>query len=335
MRRMQTISGSEEDSATMADLFSFPGADTRQWVSYGIVDDDVQGGDHAVRFTDDSNNPLPQGVLVTVKLQPSGITVVCRVGMHAAGVGEGEYSPFSPGDEVVVAIPEGNERAGCVILCRLTNSYDVFPTTVAANDVTQNNISFKRTLTPFIHESGGTYTIRSASTGATLSLGIQAPASNPTALSGVALGDGLGNQILLTPSAIMINQEGGTNLSLGATTSGLSTSGTFSVFTTSTVGLGTAVGVHAIGLEQVCMLIEGFMTTWGLALAAAVPIFGIGAMIAATLTPATLPAFMAGGITVGSVLPLTIEKGAIITALTTIPANPATPNVGCLGFTFR
>jgi len=145
-------------------------ADTRAWSSYGIVEPDGSGGEHSVRFNDESGNPLPHGVLVDVKLQPSGNVVPCRVGSQCAGNGEGEYHPFMPGDEVMVMIPEGDERAGCVIICRLNQSHDVFPTTVGGMDVTGNTLAFKRHIAPFIVEVGSGYSIRSAATGASLTV---------------------------------------------------------------------------------------------------------------------------------------------------------------------
>jgi hypothetical protein len=334
MRRMATISDTMMDHSSAADSFSHAGADTRQWISYGIVQQDIQGGDHSVRFNDDSGSPLPQGVLVDVKLMPSGIIVPCRVGGGVAGSGEAEYSPFGPGDEVLVAVPEGNERAGCVILSRLTNSSDTFPTTVASNDVTQNNISFKRTLTPWIHEVGGSYTIHTSTTGAALTIGILAPSQ---LMGGVMLNDGNSNVLTMSPTGVVLASGEGAQLTLGATSS-LMTPGALTILTAGSAGLNTPAGtvaVHAIGVEQVCMLLEGFLTAWGLTLAAAVPIFGVGAMIAATLTPLTLPGLMALGITAGSKLPLTAEKAAIAAALTSSPPNLITPGVGCLGFTYR
>jgi hypothetical protein len=334
MRRIDTLSGSEMDSSTIQDLFSHPGADPRQWISYGVVQPDIEGGAHSVRFNDDSGNPLPQGVLIDVKLMPSGIICPCRVGMHEAGAGEAEYSPFGPGDEVLVAIPEGCERAGCVIISRLTNSLDVLPATVAANDITQNNISFKRTLTPFIHEVGGTYTIRSATTGATFAIGMQAPPSNPTALSGVALSDGIGNTMTMTPaSGISFMTADGAQMSLAASLS-LATPSTVAILTAGLNGSSTG-SVHAIGVEQVCLLIEGFMSIWAAVLAVAVPTLGIGAQIAATLTPLLLPELMAGGIATAQALSLTVEQEAITGALTTTVPTPTMPGIGCLGLTFR
>jgi hypothetical protein len=337
---MATISDTMMDHSSAADSFSHAGADTRQWISYGIVQQDIQGGDHSVRFNDDSGSPLPQGVLVDVKLMPSGIIVPCRVGGGVAGSGEAEYSPFGPGDEVLVAVPEGNERAGCVILSRLTNSSDTFPTTVASNDVTQNNVSFKRTLTPFIHEVGGSYTIHTSTTGAALTIGIQAPSQ---LMGGVMLNDGNSNVLTMSPTGVVLASGEGAQLTLGATSS-LMTPGALTILTAGSAGLNTpaaSVAVHAIGVEQVCMLIEGFMAAWAtsfsLLFLTAPPAGGPVplAPLALTLTPLTLPALMATGITAGSKLALTAEKPAIATALTSTPPNAVAPNVGCLGFTYR
>jgi hypothetical protein len=331
MRRMATISSTQADSSSAADSFSYAGADTRQWISYGIVQQDITGGDHSVRFNDDAGNPLPQGVLVDVKLMPSGIICPCRVGGHAAGSGEAEYSPFGPGDEVLVAVPEGNERAGCVILSRLTNSADVFPTTVASNDVTQNNIGFKRTVTPFIHEVGGSYTIHTSTTGAALTIGIQAPSQ---LMGGVMLNDGNSNVLTMSPTGVVLACGEGAQLTLGATSS-LVTGGALTILTAGSAGLNTPAGtvaVHAIGVEQVCMLIEGFMTAWALTIVG-IPI--VGTALAATLTPATLPVLMAAGVTAGNLFALTLEKAAIAAALTATPPNLLSPGIGCLGFTYR
>ncbi len=157
------------DHADFREAFSAPGMDTRQWVSYGIVEPD-SGDQHAVFFNDADGNPVPQGVLVLVKLQPSGTIVPCRVAMHSGGGGEGEYTPFGPGDEVLVAIPRGSERAGCVIIGRFANQFDTFPSTVSGMDVTQNNVAFKRILVPYVMETGGSWSIRQSITGASLTI---------------------------------------------------------------------------------------------------------------------------------------------------------------------
>lgn len=139
-----------------------PGADTRQWISYATVD----------RQTDD--DPEPEvvfddefGPLVKVTLQPTMVPAYCRVSASVAGNGEGEYHPFVFGDEVIVAIPEGDERAAPCIFGRLNNAIDKFPMdSVAGQDPTTNTFGFKRCRTPRIDEYAGSYTMRSAKTGA-------------------------------------------------------------------------------------------------------------------------------------------------------------------------
>jgi hypothetical protein len=322
-RRMETLAMTEMDSTSMAHLFSHPGADTRQWLSYGLVCQAVAGGDQSVRFTDDTGATLPQGVLVDVTLQPSGITVPCRVGAQSAGNGEGEFNPFGPGDEVLVAVPEGNERAGCVILCRLNNQFDTFPSTVAGADPTQNNISFIRRLVPLIIESGQSVMIRSAASGAQLTIGM-----NSTGLmGGVILSDGATNNLLLSPTSITLQEATGVALiQIDPVKLTTSIAGNALYFVTP---LTPKVPGHAITLEEVCVVIEGFMTAWGLTLAAAVPTLGIGALIAATVTPLTLPGLMSGGLTLASKLALTAEAATIKGILAVAPdPSGAIPGIG-------
>jgi hypothetical protein len=148
------------DQRTIAEAFVFPGSDPRQWVSYGTVDDD-----DPVTFDPD------YGPLVAVTLQPSNKSVHCRVAMPFAGNGEGEYHPFVAGDEVIVLIPEGDERADCAIVGRFTNSIDKFPLeSVGGQDPTKNNFGFRRYRTPFVEEAAGPWMIRQATTGALLSI---------------------------------------------------------------------------------------------------------------------------------------------------------------------
>lgn len=118
-----------------------PGKD---WLSIATVDDD-----EPVTFDPDL------GPLVNVTTQPKQIPLVCRVGMRIAGRGEGEYFPFVAGDEVLVAILQGDARAGGVILCRVCNGIDRFPTTVAGQDATKNNFAFTRSIAPHLEERDG------------------------------------------------------------------------------------------------------------------------------------------------------------------------------------
>lgn len=151
------------DAATQAEAYRRPGMDTRQWVSYALVSPSQDVGGEtidSVEFDDEL------GPLVNVKLQPSNIEVRCRVAQRFAGAGEGEYSPFIEGDEVIVLIPEGDERAAPVIVGRLNNSIDVFPAeSVAGQDPTNNTFAFERRRTPFVTEYASSYMLRVASHG--------------------------------------------------------------------------------------------------------------------------------------------------------------------------
>lgn len=158
--------GTGLDLRTFAEGMRFPGIDPRQWISYGTVEGQTKDDeDPEVVFDPD------YGPLVKVMLQPSMIPVVCRVGSQTAGNGEGEYFPFVAGDEVLVAIPEGDEIADCVILCRMNNAIDKFPMeSVAGQDPTTNAFAFKRTRTAYVQEAAGPYLIRSATTGAAIGI---------------------------------------------------------------------------------------------------------------------------------------------------------------------
>jgi len=250
----------EMDIASFRDLFAGPGNDTRSWVEYGQVQPD-SGDSHSVRFNDEDGNPLPQGVMVDVKLQPSGIVLPCRVGGNVAGTGEAEYSPFGPGDEVLVLIPGGDERNGAVIISRLTNTYDTFPRQVAGMDVTQNNFTFKRLQTPYVIETGSSYMIRSALTGAQIAV---------DATGNLFLSDGEGASLSIAQTAITLQEQTGTTL-LQIDPAGLSIAlqsnattlvlddangSTFLSGNSLSIGtLGINPGQHAITLEQVLGLI--------------------------------------------------------------------------------
>lgn len=142
----------------MRESVAGPGIDPRQWFSWGTVDDD-QPNQRAVVFDEQ------MGPLVSVTLHPSGIPVRCRVLSWCGGNGEAEYAPFVSGDEVAVGIPEGDERAGCVIFGRANNEIDRFPTTVAGQDVTKNAVAFRRLRCPYVVESADSILLRAATAG--------------------------------------------------------------------------------------------------------------------------------------------------------------------------
>lgn len=157
------------DNSLAAEAFKMPGIDPRQWISYGTVDAGTPEQPPII-FKDADGNPGPYGPLVMVTLQPSGISVPCRVANAVAGNGEADWYPFVSGDEVLVAIPEGDERAGCAIIGRLNQELDAFPLIVAGQDVTKNTFGFRRMRTPFIVETAASYLIRSALTGSQIGI---------------------------------------------------------------------------------------------------------------------------------------------------------------------
>lgn len=157
------------DSALAAEAFKMPGIDPRQWISYGTVDAGTPEQPPII-FKDADGNPNPYGPQVLVTLQPSGVTVPCRVAGAVAGDGEADWYPFVPGDEVIVVIPEGDERAGACIVGRLNQELDAFPLVVAGQDVTKNTFGFRRMRTPFIVETAAAYLIRSALTGSQIGI---------------------------------------------------------------------------------------------------------------------------------------------------------------------
>lgn len=151
------------DAATMSASIARPGIDPRQWVSYALVSPQ-QNVDGEVIDSVEFDDEL--GPLVNCKLQPSNISMRCRIAQRFAGAGEAEYSPFIEGDELLVVILEGLEAAGGVIIGRLNNSIDTFPLeSIAGQDPTGNKFAFERRRTPFIQEYAATYMIRIASHG--------------------------------------------------------------------------------------------------------------------------------------------------------------------------
>jgi len=153
------------DAVAIRELVAGEGTDTRHWSTYGQVMADQEGQRSVI--LDDPENPGP---LVLVKLLRSGLQVPCRVGMACGGDGEGEWHPFVAGDEVLVEIPDGNERSIPVITHRLANAIDRFPSMVAGNDTSTNSFAFKRVRVPYIFETASSYLLYSAPTKSFLAL---------------------------------------------------------------------------------------------------------------------------------------------------------------------
>lgn len=187
------------DTSLASNAWRAPGMDTRSWVSYGTVDQGTPEQPPII-FKDADGNPNPYGPQVMVTLQPSGISVPCRIANAIAGDGEAEYYPYVPGDEVLVLIPEGDERAGCAIVGRLNQELDAFPLVVAGQDVTKNTFGFRRVRTPFIVETASSYLIRSALTGSQIGIDQEGK---------VIINDGDQGSLAIGPEAIGLSSGDG------------------------------------------------------------------------------------------------------------------------------
>lgn len=320
------------DLQTMREAFKGPGMDTRQWCSYGTVEPETPEAP-SVDFDRD------YGPLVNVKLHPSALHVRCRVAMFGAGNGEAEYHPFVEGDEVLVLVPEGDERAGCAIVGRLNNQIDKFPRRVGGQNVAKNNVAFKRVKPPYVMEVGSSYLLTSVSTGAFMVLGqdgnftLKEGSGNfihcGADFIGMQTGDGstymqiVDEHIIGLPAvpgkhAFLVKVDGATSLELAASKSGLATSGSFYVGT-----FGQRVTEHVVSVEAVLNLFQTVLT----ALGAVLPT--VNAVTVHTAILAAIP------VSVASVIPTDIMLAlrAALTAKNTHPnITGNTPGVGCPGF---
>ena len=301
--------GGELDLASLREALSGPGSDTRAWVSIGLVDADSANG-RSVLFNDEDGSPLPWPT-VLVTLQPSGIQVACRVGNPQSGQGEGHWRPFVAGDEVLVCIPQGDEREGCVIVSRLTQGRDAFPPMVAGNDVTTNTTAFDRFTPPYILESGTAIMIRVLPGQAFISLD---PTGNITANNSDGHFLALHHDLLsittedtscmfqLNPSAKQAYIQAGPTSFL------IDSAGASQFLTTGTLSLLTSGGLYAAGnaitLQQVALLIYN--------------------VIAGVLTVATPPLVMLNPL-LDTALATAIQIGASAAPVVQSPSAPPTP----------
>ncbi len=177
------------DHASLRQAFAPP---PQQWVSYATVDADTKEAPSCI-FEDEDGNPLPYGPMVRVTLQPSGVAMAVRVGMGVAGEGEGDWYPYAGGDEVLVVLPEGNQRGGACIIARMNQEIDTWPTVVAGQKSTENKLGFRRMRAPFILETANAYLIRSATTGSQIGIDAQGQ---------VILNDGDKDSMVLGPEAL-------------------------------------------------------------------------------------------------------------------------------------
>jgi hypothetical protein len=319
------------DLSSQADGLARPGMDPRGWVHYAIVCPET-AGQKSVAFTDAQGNPNVFGVQVLVKLLPNANILPCRVAGSVAAAGAAEYHPFIGGDEVIVVVPGGDERNGGVIIGRLTQSFDTFPTTVAGQDATKNNISFKRMVEPYALESGTAVLIRVSATGAALTLD---PTGNTYLSSGSGASlymrsdvasfelKGTAAGFQLDPSddsAQVIAGGGNTTFKFDGSADQYQSSGSLSFST-----LGNAGGNHATTIEAVVNLLNTFFLA---ASAAATAPPALLAFFASLSAPTTLIA----AIEAAAALPLDPLLGEAISGGLEIPKTGGSPGIGSPGF---
>jgi len=167
------------DFDELREVFSGAGQDTRQWLTYGQVlpapaaspdgnPTGTAGGpaivqQNGVSFGPDGT-PSPTADLlsaprVSVMLWPSQVPVACRVSSLFGGGGGSLYVPFNAGDEVLVAVPFGDEASGCVIVGKLNNDSAKTPTTVAGVVCNDNAHTFLKSQYDALVELVGSLTM--------------------------------------------------------------------------------------------------------------------------------------------------------------------------------
>jgi phage baseplate assembly protein gpV len=321
------------DLSTVSDGFARPGSDTRSWTTIGLVEPETSDA-HSTIFSDESGNPIPYGALVMVKLQVGGNVLPCRVAGSCAGNGEGEWHPFVGGDEVIVLVPDGDEKNGGVIIGRLNQQFDAFPVAAGGQSTTGNQVAFKRLLAPYVLESGTAVILRNAATGAALTL---------DQTGNTYVSDGNGDALVLrsdvvslqlaesaaaiqldpsTNSATLTAGSGNTIIKLdGASSpsSQIQSAGTIT-FTT----LGNGGGNHAASAESVINLLNTFLIA--ASKAATTP----ASLVAFFLTFST-PAPLAALIAAAAAIPLDPILGAALTAALAIPKTGGAPGAGSPG----
>jgi len=332
-RRKRFAAAPPIDTAQIAEAATRPGADPRQWVSFGTVDGATEDDpEPEVTFDEDYGTPI-----VKVTLQPSQVQVVCRVAMQISGNGEGEWHPFVKGDEVLVAIPGGDEREGCVIIGRLNNAVDPFPMeSVAGQDPTTNTFGFRRCRTPRIEEYAGSFMLRSAMTGAMMGFDeggaftLRDAESNGLQLSpdAISLMSGQADMMLQLDLAgrHALVQAGDAILSLSASDASPSVN-TLTTPGALTIGAGgNAPGEHVVSIEAVANVLYQVLLV-------------VGPLLTTPIAAPAVPAALAGMLSAAAKTPINqVVLAAIVGAIVTQPqktvAPPTgqlTPGIGCPG----
>lgn len=325
------------DHHALARAAAGPNTDTRCWFSYGTVDDEAEGAPSVI-FTEEDGSPSKVGPLVRVTLQPSGVPVLCRVATPVAGAGEGFWLPFVAGDEVEVALPQGSERAWPVIVGRTNNGLDVWPDKVCGMDATKNNLAFLRTRAPFALEAGPALMLRSAETGAQLTM---APDAS------VQLASGDGHMLYLLADVVGLQtsgQEAMVQLDPGAGTAGLygkgasllvaegetklATPGAVSFAT-----LGTAALAHVTTAESVAGIVYQVLSNIGSTMAGAGPsAASIQAAFASAYGTPGLADTVAGVVSAAAHAGLAGAVAGAVKSGLDAPKDSSNPGLGCKGF---
>lgn len=108
------------DFNRLAKAVGTPGIDPRTWVSYGIVCTITDDGEP--NFTDpNAIFVAPDGVWADVLLVPVEVPVTARVQLGVGGTKAQINAPISPGDRVLVALPEGLMSDALVIVAIMNN----------------------------------------------------------------------------------------------------------------------------------------------------------------------------------------------------------------------
>lgn len=301
--------------------------------SYALVVAEKSGDESTVIVYQDA------GPQVSVELQPSRIRVAARVGMSIAGEGEGEWYPFVEGDEVLVAIPDGDPRNGVVILARLTNARDTFPMRVAGQNARANKTGIRRQRAPFLWEIAEGWLLRQSASGAFISMekAGRITIAGSTGAFLTVRDDFVGMQGADPELMIQVNDQKA-KCRIQAKGSLIEVKQELVRVLAPQVAI-MASGLppvgHAVTTEAVVNIIVSFMTAWAAALTPiALPMNG--SAIAATISPAALLVLMNAAMGLASVGTVAPYLGAIAGALSarTPDASGNFPGVGHPGVTF-
>lgn len=112
------------DMSRVAAGLKTPGIDPRTWVAFARVDEDPDA-----TVWDAEWGWICDVTIVGGPLDGDG-PIVCRMPTRGQGNGVGEQHPPRQGGLVVVAIPEGNTNADCIIIGQLHDVDHVVPATV-------------------------------------------------------------------------------------------------------------------------------------------------------------------------------------------------------------